>query len=177
MLCLHSIFGCPWQGQLQHFEVGASLISESTVCDVCLSLVVYHISSHLQGHCRDCKYKPVRCPNPGCSELLPAEKLGTHGDGDCQFRKVACDHCREETAANQLEVRLMWTYCIYDCVLLIFLNSANQLEVSIVTNRVMHKLLFVFCFSYPGPSKPVSQGSNEVWEMSGNSYKRCSKCA
>ena len=78
VLCLHSIYGCPWQGQLQHFEC----------------------------HCRDCKYKPVKCPNPGCSELLPAEKLDRHVDGDCPFRKVACNHCREEVAANQLEDHL-----------------------------------------------------------------------
>ena len=88
-----------------------------------ITSTIHHL---LQGHCRDCKYKPVKCPNPGCSELLPAEKLGSHVDGDCLFRKVACDHCREESAANQLEVRLIWTYCICDYVLLI-LNSANQL--------------------------------------------------
>ena len=67
------------------------------------------ISSHLQGHCRDCKYKPVRCPNPGCSELMLADKLDSHVDGECQYRMVACNHCREETAANQLEVRLIWS--------------------------------------------------------------------
>ena len=78
VLCLHIIYGCPWQGQLQHFE----------------------------GHCRDCKYKPVRCPNPGCSALLPAEKLDSHVDGACPFRRLTCDHCREETAANQLEDHL-----------------------------------------------------------------------
>ena len=39
--------------------------------------------------------------------MMPTEKLDRHVDGDCPFRKVACDHCREETAANQLEVRLV----------------------------------------------------------------------
>ena len=78
---------------------------------MCVSFVYhqYHVSYHLQAHCRDCKYKPMRCPNPGCSELLPAEKLDSHVDGECPFRKVACNHCREETAANQLEVRLIST--------------------------------------------------------------------
>ena len=71
-----------------------------------ITSTIYHL---LKGHCRDCKYKPVKCPNPGCSELLPAEKLGSHVDGDYPFRKVACNHCREETVANQLEVRLIWT--------------------------------------------------------------------
>ena len=51
----------------------------------------------------------MKCPNPGCSELLPAEKLDSHVDGNCPFRRVTCDHCWEETAANQLEVKLIWT--------------------------------------------------------------------
>jgi len=68
-------YGCPWKGQLQHFD----------------------------DHCQDCRYKPVRCPNPGCNELMPADKLDSHVDDECGFRMVACNYCREETAANQLE--------------------------------------------------------------------------
>ena len=64
----------------------------------------YQLSYLLQGHCQDCKYRPVRCPNPGCSELMPAEKIDSHVGGNCPFRKVACNHCMEEIAANTLEV-------------------------------------------------------------------------
>jgi len=46
----------------------------------------------------------MRCPNPGCNELMPAEKLDCHVDDECGFRMVACNSCREETTANQLEV-------------------------------------------------------------------------
>ena len=62
------------------------------------------MSSLLKGHCRNCKYRPVRCPNLGCSELMPTETLDTHVMVDCPFRKVFCNHCRKETAANWLEV-------------------------------------------------------------------------
>ena len=41
---------------------------------------------------------------------MPAEKLDNHVDGDCPFRKVNCDHCREEIVAKWLDVRLIWTY-------------------------------------------------------------------
>jgi len=74
------------------------------MCIIGIYFIMYRALSHLQGHCRDCKYKPVKCPNPGCSELMPTEKLDNHVDGDCPFRKVACDHCKEETAANQFKV-------------------------------------------------------------------------
>lgn len=65
---------------------------------------VYQLCHLLQGHCQDCKYKPVRCTNPGCSELMPTEKLDSHVGGNCPFRKVTCNHCMEEIAANMLEV-------------------------------------------------------------------------
>ena len=46
----------------------------------------------------------MRCPNPGCSQLMPAEKIDSHVGGNCPFRKVACNYCMEEIAANMLEV-------------------------------------------------------------------------
>ena len=36
---------------------------------------------------------------------MPAEKLDRHVDVDCPFRMVVCNYCREETAANRVEVR------------------------------------------------------------------------
>jgi len=76
---------------------------------------------------------------------MPTEKLDNHVDGDCPFRKVACNHCREEIAAKWLDVRLIWTYCIHNC---------------------MCSDLSEFCSSYPGSSEPVPKSTNEVWEMS-----------
>ena len=35
---------------------------------------------------------------------MPAEKIDSHVGGNCPFRKVACNHCMEEIAANMLEV-------------------------------------------------------------------------
>ena len=46
----------------------------------------------------------MSCTNPGCSELLPAEKLDSHVNVNCSFRNITCDYCKEETAANQLKV-------------------------------------------------------------------------
>ena len=71
----------------------------------CTTHLHEHLHHLLQGHCRDCKYKLVKCPNLGCSELMPAEMLDRHVDVDCLFRMVVCNHCREEMAANRLEVR------------------------------------------------------------------------
>ena len=71
----------------------------------CTTQLHEHLHHLLQGHCRDCKYKPVKCPNPGCGVLMPAEKLDRHVDVDCPFRMVVCNYCREETAANRVEVR------------------------------------------------------------------------
>lgn len=104
MLCSHFPYGCPWQGQLQHFEVGAF-----TSIFLYHTRYTYHTSftklSHLlQGHCEDCKYKPVRCPNPGCNELMPAEKIDSHVGTNCPFRKIVCNHCLEEIAASKLKV-------------------------------------------------------------------------
>ena len=118
---------------------------------------MYCISSHLQGHCRDCKYKPVKRPNSGCNELMPAEKLDSYVAVDCPFRKVVCNHCREEIAANQFKVS----------------------EEIIITSRACTwscDSLCVLLFLSIGPSKLVPQGSNGVWEVSSKDCKRCSKC-
>ena len=127
------------------------------MCIIGIYFIMYRVSSHLQGHCRDCKYKPLKCPNPGCNELMPAmpaEKLDSHVDVDCPFRMVVCDHCREEIAANQFKV---------------------SEEISRVCTW-SYDSLCVLIFLPIGPSKVVPQGSNGVWEVSSKDCKRCSKC-
>ena len=38
VLCSHSIDGCPWQGQLQHFEVGVNRILSYVVLCRCMKI-------------------------------------------------------------------------------------------------------------------------------------------
>ena len=66
--------------------------------------------------------------NPGCIELLPAEKLTSHVDGDCQ---VAAAGKRRSKPANQLEVRhpaqLVELQCFTSSIALLFSVCSSPL--------------------------------------------------
>jgi len=80
---------------------------------------------------------------------MPAEKLDSHVDEECGFRMVACNYCREETTANQLEVSCIdlqiWAHRDY--------NTGDILLTPIHSPHT------------PGTSEPVSQGPSRMREM------------
>ncbi len=60
--------------------------------------------SVLQTHRPACKFKPTRCSNEGCKELVLSVKLKKHLELDCLYRNIKCEYCGEQTKPIALKV-------------------------------------------------------------------------
>ncbi|SPQ20411.1 e5b36d1e-0c07-4627-87b9-4372e1c3ebe5 [Thermothielavioides terrestris] len=60
---------------------------------------------HIAGHCeRQCQYTPVRCPDPGCTELV-ARGLAM-SENQCLHYDISCKDCGEDVTAAEFQVHL-----------------------------------------------------------------------
>ena len=84
----------------------------------------------------------MSCPNPGCSELLPAEKLDSHVNVDCPFRKVTCDYCKEETAANKVSQNFSAMESVHSRAVPWFPGSGQGLGTSLVELYTIELLVY-----------------------------------
>lgn len=65
--------GCPWTGKFRDYEK----------------------------HVKDCKFRPIPCPN--CGESVEVSKVKSHAEKDCPKRPVTCKYCSTSTSQDQLE--------------------------------------------------------------------------
>ena len=92
----------------------------------------YMYTFHSQKHINVCVYRTVNCPHKGCEMVLPFNQLASHRQA-CQFKRVACEYCKTETAISQQEVRKL---LLYQCVLVQLLSN-DCCGHSVVFGRVL----------------------------------------
>eukprot|EP00927_Polykrikos_kofoidii_P062148 TRINITY_DN56968_c0_g1_i1.p1 TRINITY_DN56968_c0_g1~~TRINITY_DN56968_c0_g1_i1.p1 ORF type:complete len:543 (-),score=90.67 TRINITY_DN56968_c0_g1_i1:22-1497(-) len=51
----------------------------------------------------DCKFRPISCANPGCTDRFSAHAFAAH-DKVCGFKRMNCEKCNEAVARSQLRV-------------------------------------------------------------------------
>ena len=52
--------------------------------------------SQLKAHVRECKYRPVVCPNEKCEQTINQEDLTEHLNNACEYRLMDCPDCEDD---------------------------------------------------------------------------------
>ncbi|XP_067938629.1 TNF receptor-associated factor 5-like [Watersipora subatra] len=60
----------------------------------------------LSNHEKDCKHKPVPCPNKGCPESVAELKIESH-QKECLFSMVPCSYCQQHFKRKDIEEHVM----------------------------------------------------------------------
>ncbi|XP_020902535.1 TNF receptor-associated factor 3, partial [Exaiptasia diaphana] len=76
--CIFKKHGCTWQKELMY----------------------------LKDHLSNCEFQEIPCPNPGCEEMVPKNKLEHHKHETCSFKPSRCQHCGQLVPEVHMESHL-----------------------------------------------------------------------
>ena len=108
--------------------------------------------SQLKAHVRECKYRPVVCPNEKCGQTFNQEDLVEHVNNACEYRLIHCPDCEDDMIYKK--------FSKHACVLSKDLNKL-RLEWAEVKN-----VLYEICNSQKEMSGFQKEMANNQKEMS-----------